>query len=318
MNWDLISQRIIKKDHSYCAVIISYNKVPKISEIVRAINNNIIDGLIVVDNSTDINVPDCLRQSHSKADLNKVIFIRNGVNLGISKAMNLAFSTGKKYGFEYYFLLDDDAFLHKDYFKLEIETFSRILISDKNVGVVCPIVTNGENYFGMPFSHLEDVSEIKGAITSGSLVSLDAIEAANGYNVEFFLEHADIDFFRRIREKGFKIFRINTALILQDFGTSLPAKGITGLFLKIFNYIYYYSFVKLNLINDFVYEISIYPPNREHTIIRSSKKVMNMYHFSKFRKFIVISRFTIFLYLKFMLTKNPEYLNIIKGEINAT
>ena len=104
-----------------CVIIVTYNKIPDLQQINNALVSGDIDGLIVVDNSNRKDLIDGIKQQFLDDISFKYTLIENGDNLGISKAINKGLANSLKKGYDYIYLLDDDAKISKvitnSYFK---------------------------------------------------------------------------------------------------------------------------------------------------------------------------------------------------------
>lgn len=248
-----------------CVIIVTYNRVPRLDIIISSIKAKEIDGLIIIDNSNRAEVFEGVENQLDYETKAKFLFIANKKNLGISKALNLGFQNAMKLGYDYFFLLDDDASISKDFFISELTVCRDLLSKRINVGIVCPIVSNDRAQLNKHFKS-SLLSEVKNAITSGLLIRAEAIKKVGGYNEDFFLEWADIDFTLRVFRNGFKIFRINKILVAQDFGETINSRGIPshiyGYLLSIISRIMLHE----NRSNDFQPKPFKYAPNRHFEI----------------------------------------------------
>lgn len=248
-----------------CVIIVTYNKIPDLQQINNALVSGDIDGLIVVDNSNRKDLIDGIKQQFLDDISFKYTLIENGDNLGISKAINKGLANSLKKGYDYIYLLDDDAKISKDHFTKLRNEYERLVNSGEKVGIVCPIVSNDNSIMNKRIGH-EHITKIDAAITSGMLISRHTIELVGMYDESYFLEWADVQFCKRVRKNGLKIFRINEVLVCQDFGNTIKDVKLSFLPLLIYTKTYKLILFKIGIGNDLFSYISIYRPERQENI----------------------------------------------------
>jgi len=251
------------KNYKYCAIIVTYNRVPNLQVINKSILEGTLDLLIISDNSGNKSLLDGIRQQFIPEKSNKYIIIENNSNLGISKAMNIALNEASKLGYNFAFLLDDDANISDDFFKLEKEMIENFINDGNKIGAVCPAVSNNFNHLGKQVKRYY-ASEVKRCITSGMLLNVSVAKYIGGYPESFFLGMADVEFTYRMYLNGFKIIRINRVLICQEFGKSIksPLASFLVLPIRMLNFLNF----NLNRFNDIIYYCPSYSPERINDI----------------------------------------------------
>ena len=306
-----------------CVVMITYNRVPDLSNILKAISKKEINALFIWDNSNRIDILKGIEAQLSAARPGSVHVIRNGVNVGISKAINASFHMALKEGFYYIHLLDDDAIISEDLFRLERRYYEDLEQRGEIIGAVCPVVSNDFRQLNERLKRLPEVSAVKLFITSGALISACLLAEMGGYDESYFLEHADIEFSRRLSKGGYKIFRVNTILVTQDFGNAVRERGFIAKLYKL-----YWStsnsilVLKFNYGNDIQPNSTYYAPERElminslSTALLKAAKTDSRYVNSNFVKYVIyyfIVRMHSFIreLFLFMIFKEPKYLKAI-------
>ena len=199
-----------------CVIIVTYNRIPNIGQLNKALSAGTLDGIIIVDNSGKPSLINGIKSQYLSEHLTKYYLIENNENLGISKALNKGFRKAMEEGFYFIYLLDDDATISENFFEIERETFERLAGEGKNVGAICPVVSNNPDQLD-DITKKYTISEVRYAITSGLLITTDTINKVGGYDERFFLEWADIVLTQAITSNGLRIFRINQILVVQDF-----------------------------------------------------------------------------------------------------
>jgi GT2 family glycosyltransferase len=294
----------------YCCIIVTYNRSPNLTQVNRAIGYGLVDGLIISDNSNNAMIIEGIKNQYDSRFKDKYIIIENHENLGISRAMNIAFKRALELGFNFAFLLDDDAQLSDDYFEVMKETMEHYKGQDPKIAVVCPIVSNNPKYMSKSIKR-RIVDNVKTCITSGMLIDI-TIASSLGYSEEYFLEHADTEFTTRLYNSGFRILRYNRVLIHQQLGMNLDSPVSRFLYLPAYcqNILY----VNINISNSILYFMPLYEPNRILNIDKNLLKFIKQTTPSEIKLFTRLS--VIFFQLiyrhiiLFILTRNSEYLKL--------
>jgi len=121
---------------SCCVIIVTYNGVKWIEKCIQSVSNSKypVDIIIVDNGSTDLT----LDLIYSICEPLKVI--KTEENLGFGKANNVGIEYGYENGFDYFFLLNQDAYVHEESIGHLIET----LESKQEIGILSPIHLNGK------------------------------------------------------------------------------------------------------------------------------------------------------------------------------
>ena len=297
--------------NKYCCIIVTYNRAPDLTKLNKAISKGLIDGIIISDNSNNEVLIEAIKSQFKAEFRDKYIIIENHKNLGISRAMNIALKRALELGFNYAFLLDDDAQLSDDYFEIMEETMEKYKRTDQKIAAICPIVSNNLKHLSkIVRSHIIDY--VKGCITSGMLIDIAIAVSLGGYSEKYFLGYADVELTYRLTSNGYKLLRYNRVLIYQQFGRNIESRLSRFLYSPTY-LINLYKFYG-NYTNDFVYYMPIYEPNRYGTIQNGYLKFRRQTGRSKIKLFIMVSiTFFTFIYQNialFILTKNKKYLRI--------
>ncbi len=199
-------------------ISITYNSLPNFCNITLALST--VDYAIIVDNgSSEEILSDLERYS---ADSERVFLIKNGKNLGISKAYNRAVEFCRTIDVYWLFFFDSDANYSLSYFvelsKCWIESSGKGI----KIGIVSPIVGDIPDLIGIQWK--KDVSFVSSVITSGIMTNTEVFEDVGGYDENYFLELADLAFCRRVLKKDYSIIRLNKILISQTFGLTVSEK----------------------------------------------------------------------------------------------
>jgi rhamnosyltransferase len=150
-----------------------------------------------------------------------IMYVHDPSNAGVSRAYNQAFSFGRKNGFRYLFLLDQDSAFDKQ----TIVSYSQAVAAYPNVHVFAPFARNQQKIYspfrmvngrGIAVSSLTPgVYSLKNLtiINSGMLISVEAFETSGGYDERFPLDFSDIAFCERLANHQFKFCLLDTTII---------------------------------------------------------------------------------------------------------
>jgi len=172
--------------------------------------------LYVVDNSEVCNnkIIDVIKEYNNS----KYIF--NGENLGIAKALNMGAEEAIKQDFKFLFTFDQDS---KATPRM-IETMISFLKENdySSIGILSPFQDN-KGYKKPPTNKITKVSNIA---TSGNLLNLDAYKQVGAFLDEFFIDYVDVEYCLRLNNRGYKVLRINDAILIHNLGNIVKRRFI--------------------------------------------------------------------------------------------
>lgn len=143
-------------------------------------------------------------------------------NAGLGAALNSVMTYALREGFSHVYLLDQDSVSHDGV----IVALSRHCAPD--VAIVSPLVVD-RNKTARVVTHCNDVKLVERPITSGSLTSVDAWFAVNGFDASFFIDFIDYEFDERCLRAGYRLLQDSSAMLLQEGGHAEESKLISGL-----------------------------------------------------------------------------------------
>lgn len=153
--------------------------------------------------------------------LRNVQYIWNHGNLGLAVALNMGCQKAFSDGYPYVFTMDQDSVMQSG----TVERMKAFMESSSDRTVVAPFVIP---YFDTvsPWNKKKtDKSQVVNfAITSGMLVSKEAFEDVGGFDDKLFIECIDVDFCIKLKQKSWKIIKIENAVLYQRAGNSEPKK----------------------------------------------------------------------------------------------
>ncbi|PKL29108.1 MAG: glycosyltransferase family 2 protein [Spirochaetae bacterium HGW-Spirochaetae-2] len=226
----IIDQSVVSNnqlERKIAAGIVLYN--PDISRLQQNVETIVpqVEKLYIIDN----NSKNIEQVEHTLKDYKKIIFLRNFENLGIAQALNQISLKAYQAGFEWLLTLDQDTVCPHDLVASYIP-----YIDDDFVGIICPqfkIVGQKTKLVDKETIPLETVEL---CITSASLTRLLVWDFIEGYNNWLFIDGVDYDYCIRVRRAGYKILRVNHAVIDHQVGDPELIKLPFGLSIKIYNH----------------------------------------------------------------------------------
>ena len=182
-------------------VIVSFRSSHIIEKCIKSINSKI--KIIIVENSNNIQVKDYLENKFLNV---KVIIAKK--NLGYGKGNNLGIS---KVDTQYAFILNPDAILEEN--SLEKFYKAQIFLKD-DFTILAPNLLNNYGYFLNSNKNInKEILEVDYVKGFAMLINLKKIHPKDLFDENFFLFLEEIDFCKRIKQSGGKIFVIQNSKI---------------------------------------------------------------------------------------------------------
>lgn len=194
-------------------VVVLYN--PDIEKLIDNINCYIenIDKLLLWQNS--------LISSENKKIIlagcnfpNKLFFIGDGTNQGLGVAFNDALKIAYDEEYVYLMTMDQDSFWEG--FKEYINAIYSC--ENEKVAIFGPKILN---VFDTPSASIiieNTLSEIDFVISSGAIYKVDVMISIGGFAEGYFIDAIDEEVCYRAKMKDFKTIKVNSAVLLQEFG----------------------------------------------------------------------------------------------------
>jgi len=208
-----------QKMYQVCALIWTYNpKIELLRKVVNAAMQN-VDYVLIVDNGS---------QNHNEIDMLrafKVDVVHLPRNLGV-EALNIGFELLKS-KCEWILILDDDSIIEpgaiqetlNKYNSLSEKVRSRIAVISISDLESIPL-TLKHKLRNLPREAL--IAHFDAVIFSGAMIKSEVIERYNLYiDKELFLDHADTDFFTRLRKFGYLTVLYAKPLLRHRLGIPL-------------------------------------------------------------------------------------------------
>lgn len=190
-----------------------------------------VDRVVLYDNgSSNLGAIDALVQDHETVHL-----LAGRENCGIAAALNRIAEFAVEKDGRWLVTLDQDSVCSAGM----VEALRHEAAGD--IAIVTPFIVDRnklsvDEYTAMTLPRVEYFSQAarRGAITSGSLVSLRVWAEVAGYDERFFIDYVDYDFNQRVMDAGYRIARVNGTFLIHEVGMAgktwlrIPRKDLSG------------------------------------------------------------------------------------------
>jgi GT2 family glycosyltransferase len=210
-------------------IIVTYNGINWIDRCLSSVvNSEVMCKVIVIDNGSTDGTQDIVR---SYSD---IYFIQSTENLGFGAANNLGIKWALEHNFDYYFLLNQDAWIET----CTLGNLVRIAENNPDFGLISPIHLNGiGNGFDVRFStyispslnhpdyrffsdlytnRIKDFYEVNFINAAAWLITKKCIEKVGLFDSLFYHYGEDENYCQRVRFHKFKIVFCPFAKIYHD------------------------------------------------------------------------------------------------------
>jgi len=232
------------KKEKIAAVVVTYNRKELLKECLDALlaQTYPVDSIILIDNASTDGTPEFLKEQGYLKN-SKIDYVRLPENTGGAGGFHEGVKRGYEKGYDWLWLMDDDAEPKKDaleklnkYFKIEDVSALACLKIGKNGQILQPHrgYFDFENIFKgivSPFDEKkikEDFIEIDHASFVGILVNKKAIQKVGYPKKEFFIHYDDVEYCIRLRQAG-KILLVPDSVIVHKEATQ--SVGLTKSFM---------------------------------------------------------------------------------------
>ncbi len=198
------------------AVVIAYHPDPGLIDRLRTVREQVCRTL-VVDNTPQEDREQWLSDAAAELELD---LISNEKNLGVARALNQGIGWARNLGLKWLLTVDQDSLVY-DCMLPTLKLVSDDYPHRDRLAMI------GSNYIERAWKEPFWRGEAKGPedwvesvflITSGSIVSLDAVNAVGPFREEFFIDLVDSEFCLRARRKGFRVILAKKPLMDHGIG----------------------------------------------------------------------------------------------------
>lgn len=172
-----------------------------------------VDIVFAIDNTEQGQNNDKIR--NSLLENPKIIYIANRENLGIAAALNIGANHALQAGYSFLLTMDQDS------------AASPTLVADLTDGTHGFVI--GEIGILSPFHSIktdpcpptDKTVQVLTAWTSGSLLNLSAYLKTGPFTEKLFIDFVDHEYCLRLNLEGYKILKVNKAILTHNFGIDL-------------------------------------------------------------------------------------------------
>lgn len=188
----------------FAGMVALYNPT---KENIDLVNNykKCLDKIYLIDNSDKDN-------SSLIENDEKIVYIPNCENLGIATALNIAANKAIEDGYKWLLTMDQDSIMTENVLK-KLQDY--VINNDtSNIGIVSPYHDIGTR----PANKDVMVEEMPEVMTSGNLINLDLFQIVGGFKDWLFIDLVDIEYCFNLRKNGYKVLRLNNAVMEHHLG----------------------------------------------------------------------------------------------------
>lgn len=217
------------------AVVVTYNPSPTdLCALLSALVAQ-VEYVILVDNASASDIHDLVSAIRS----DKIEVIALAENLGLSAAQNIGLQRARSGGVDFTILFDQDSIPESRLVEILWENLHKLQRDGKRVAAVGPDFSATGNY---PFRRFQGVAirrcpcvsgneivSVDFLISSGCLISMEALSEIGTMNESLFIEYIDVDWGVRAKLAGFELYGVCSAKMKHSIGDkSMSTLGRTA------------------------------------------------------------------------------------------
>jgi len=199
-----------------CGVVVTYHPDSGFAQRLRDILQQVVTAVVVDNGSADAQ----LEMLRELAGEHRVALVLNGANVGLARALNIGIEHAAALGFAWMVLLDQDTRIDADL--VETLVAVRESFTDKVHLAVIGAAFREKHRHSTKIARFEnrgsEWQEVEAAITSGSLLSLDAYERIGPFREDFFIDHVDTEYCARARARGYHVLKTLRPIMTHSIG----------------------------------------------------------------------------------------------------
>jgi len=201
----------LAEQSDFLAGVVTFDpKIVRLRESVDSILKQ-VDRVFVFDNaSNNIEEIEQLLKEYGE----KAVLYKNNTNVGMAGALAGIMEYASDNGYEWVLSMDQDSVLQPRVFS----AYRQVIQKRSDAGMLTCLIK--DRNFSDDNNELQrkKIKEVPYCITSGSLISVKAYSETSGYDKSFFIDGVDFDICYSLREKGYKIYRVNYFGLLHEVG----------------------------------------------------------------------------------------------------
>ncbi len=192
----------------FAGMVVLYNPDESVIDNIETYIDK-MDILFAIDNSETVDEDFIQELKKNK----KILYIPNNCNLGIAAALNTGVRCALDRGYKWLFTFDQDSKASPTMIKSMIDFLNDNDTS--NIGILSPFHSYNDYRPPPNNSRYSDVLIVP---TSGNLLNLNSYIRIGPFLEKLFIDYVDIEFCLRLHLHGYKIIRLNTAILLHKLG----------------------------------------------------------------------------------------------------
>jgi rhamnosyltransferase len=199
--------------YKIAGVVVLYNPEDDVLENIESYFRD-LDVLFLVDNSESPNTVLIEKIKRIK----KFSYMPNNANLGVARALNIGAREAMKYGADFLLTMDQDSRAAEVLVPHMLSVLKNM--DESKVGIIAPVCVGRYECRDIR-PEVPESEEVSSAITSGSLLNLNAYKVAGPFREDLFIDYVDHEYCLRLRLKGYKIMRVNSAVLIHRLGNPI-------------------------------------------------------------------------------------------------
>jgi len=216
------------------AIIVLFNPDMKVlTELLLKIKLQ-VSCIILVDNTPSDNKANSLEVFISN-EHKGIVYIKNGDNLGIAAAQNIAIDYAVSNGYGHLLFLDQDSSVGLNFVDRLLTAERMLLLQGMNVGAIGPLYKDvkSNNYVHAIRHRVMKLEKVKidvhenmpvvtdYLISSGSFIRTSVIKSVGNMKANLFIDWVDIEWCLRAQTNGFSNFIISSIHMEHNIGDSV-------------------------------------------------------------------------------------------------
>lgn len=228
---------------SMAALVILYNYDRGCIDNIKSYANH-VDIVYAFDNTDPSNKNETYQKE--LIQIPNLVYVDGMGNQGLSLAINKIANICMEKGIHWLITFDQDSKIQNDMIDIMRQFIKTYKDIDK-LGIISPIIKEKELKYSQP---AYEYSFMDWVIQSGALHNLSAYSEIGGYDDNIFIHQVDTDYCFRLRERGYKIVRLNHAILnhnVSDDGVILKYIHGRKIYINKFSPMRYYYILRNNM-----------------------------------------------------------------------
>ena len=229
-NFNPQGDRLKKMYTDIVPVVVTYN--PDESTLIANLSALLsqVQDVVIVDNDSRCDVAEITKRL-DKEYFNRINLIKLQHNDGLGKAFNTGISVARDLNAAFVLLMDQDSIPESDMLNKLYLAYQDLDNQDIPVGAIAPHYRNSTSSqlsqfvcitrFGLVRITNDDNTNYIRAdflISSGSLISMQALDQAGEMDAGLFIDHIDTEWCFRVQSKGFALYGVSDAIMQHSLG----------------------------------------------------------------------------------------------------